>query len=379
MNLIPFAGALVALILAVSHCIETIQKERKRKELVYSQGSIYSRKFKFETGVFYRYSSSFFFLSLSVLQLHVYAELTEGIHSYPFFYGIHIPCIFLIGPFIYIFFDEMSGGEYYKIPILHFIPSLLSLLYIFIMRPVNYELPSMDLHIQNISSSFGISIQYLLSLGVVSIFCYTLWISIRVFRWRFGSKEKLKSSFGPFLWLLIYSFFVVTLFVISQLFFMQMFFVACLGLSSLLAFILLLKTNHREIIPNFKTETRFARYKESRVNGINIAQVLQRLDDLMNLEQLYLNDNLTLPILSKRLDLSTHQLSEILNSHLEITFRNYVNQFRLMEAARLLLERPDMTILSIIYASGFNSKSSFHKLFQNRFGLSPQNYRLQSH
>ncbi|MCW7493529.1 helix-turn-helix domain-containing protein [Leptospira sp. 2 VSF19] len=98
----------------------------------------------------------------------------------------------------------------------------------------------------------------------------------------------------------------------------------------------------------------------------------------MNLEQLYLNENLSLAILAKRLDLHTHQLSEILNSHLNSTFRNYVNQFRLQEAARLLLEKPEMSILSVIYASGFNSKSSFHKLFLDRFGHSPQNYRLLS-
>lgn len=378
MNLIPFAGAVVAFLLAISHWIEAVQKGRKRKQTISSLGLFSLKQNFFGIGYIYLYSSALLFLSLASLQFHIYGELTEGINFFPFLYGIHIPCLFLIGPFSYIYFEEMSGGEFYKIRIFHFLPSVLSLLYIYLMRPVDYQLPPMDLYAKDYNSGFEYSIQLLLSFGVVSIFLYTNSIIIRVLRWKFGSKEKLESSFWPFLWLLIYSLSVVILFVLSQLFFMRMFIVACLGLTSLLVFILLFKMNHRELIPNFQTETSLARYKESRVKGINIPQILKRLDDLMNLEQLYLNEDLSLPILSKRLDLHTHQLSEILNHHLECTFRNYVNQFRLQEAARLLLERPDMTILSVIYASGFNSKSSFHKLFQNRFGLSPQNYRLQS-
>ncbi|HNL01313.1 MAG TPA: helix-turn-helix domain-containing protein, partial [Leptospiraceae bacterium] len=56
-------------------------------------------------------------------------------------------------------------------------------------------------------------------------------------------------------------------------------------------------------------------------------------------------------------------------------FRDYINGFRLEEAARLLIEEPRRSILSILFASGFNSKSSFHKLFQARFHCSPAEYR----
>ncbi|EOQ98431.1 DNA-binding helix-turn-helix protein [Leptospira wolbachii serovar Codice str. CDC] len=366
------------MLLAISHWIETVEKSSKREQTSSPLTLVSLKQIQLGTGYIYRYASAFLFLSLASLQFHIYGELTEEINFYPYLYGIHIPCLFLIGPFSYIYFEEMSGGGFYKIRILHFLPSVLSLLYIYLIRPADYRLPPMGLHTLGHNSEFEYSIQLLLSFGVISIFTYTISIFFRVWQWKYGSKDKLEFSFWPFLWLLVYSLSVVTLFVLSQLFFMQMFILACLGLTSLLSFILLFKMNHRELIPNFKTETRLARYRESRIKGVNVPQILQRLDDLMNLEQLYLNEDLSLPILSKRLDLHTHQLSEILNFHLRCTFRNYVNQFRLQEAARLLLERPDMTILSIIYASGFNSKSSFHKLFQDRFGLSPQNYRLQS-
>lgn len=378
MNLIPFAGAIVALLLAISHWIETVQKEGESKQNLTSEKPLLKLMgINFGVSFFYRYTSTSLFLSLAILQFHIYGELTKEINSFPLFYGIHFPCLLLIGPLSYIYFEEMSGGEFYKIRSYHFLPSILSIIFIYLFRPENFEPPVNHLQISSESSLYQSTIEILLSVGVVSILVYTLSIMIRLFRWKVNFKESIESSFLPFLSLLVYALFVVILFVFSQLFYMQLFILACAALTFLLALILLLKINHKEFIPNFKKETRLARYKESRVNGINVLQVLQRLDDLMNLEQLYLNEDLSLPGLSKRLGLHTHQLSEILNSRLGCTFRNYINQFRLQEAAKLLLEKPDMTILSIIYASGFNSKSSFHKLFQERFGISPQNYRSQ--
>ncbi|MGE8722775.1 helix-turn-helix domain-containing protein [Leptospira terpstrae] len=376
MNLIPFAGFVVALLLAVSHGIETFQQMGESKNGHSPEmpaQKLLGVNFYFRS--FYRFTSTFLFLSLAILQFHIYGELTREINSFPFLFGIHIPFLLLIGPLSYIYFEEMSGGEIYKIRSYHFLPSILSLIFVYLLRPKNFELPLLHSQIPIENLFYHTIIESLLSIGVVSIFIYTVSIMIRVFRWKFDFKKSIESSFLPFLFLLIYSLSVVVLFVLSQIVFMQLFLLACVGLTSLLVLILLLKINGKELIPNFKKETRSVRYKESRVNGINVNQVLQRLDDLMNLDHLYLNEDLSLPILSKHLGLHTHQLSEILNSMLGCTFRNYINQFRLQEAARLLLEKPDMTILSVIYASGFNSKSSFHKLFQERFGISPQNYR----
>ncbi|MCW7458514.1 helix-turn-helix domain-containing protein [Leptospira bandrabouensis] len=375
MNLIPLAGALVAFLLAVSHWIETMQRRNNGKPFTVFPTLISQKQ---STGVVtfvYHYAATFLFLTLGILQIHIYAELSGEIKLYRYFLGIHIPCLLLIGPLVYIYFEEMSGGDFYKVSPSHFLPSIVSLFIVYLIRSDDFQLFPTGLFTQNKNYNFEYLIHFLLGFAVLSILGYMVSIFTRVFRWKFSSKEKLETSFFPLICLLVYSLFVVISFVISQLFFMQIFVLACFELTSLLIIILLFRMNHKEIVPNFKSEVRIARYQESRLRGLDIGQTLQRLDDIMNLEQLYLNENLSLPILAKRLDLHTHQLSEILNVHLNSTFRNYVNHFRLQEAARLLLEKPDMTIISVIYASGFNSKSSFHKLFLDRFGQSPQNYR----
>ncbi|PJZ44537.1 AraC family transcriptional regulator [Leptospira brenneri] len=377
MNLIPFAGAVLSFVILLSYWMETYLAGRAKNSTYQPKEiSVNPSKVNLRVNFFYRYSPSFLFLSLTILQLHIYGELSQKIDSNSIFFGIHIPCLLLLGPFSYLFFEEISGGEVHKINQFHFLPSFLSVFYIFLFRVIEY-FPL---------SSFGPILFYhyfseinlvLLGIGVLSILCYSLFFMVRMLVWKMNSETVFEFSFLPFFFLFLYSIFVIILFVLAQLFYMKMFLFACFSLTSLLGFLIILKINHKELIPNFRTETRFARYKESRVKGIDVLFVLRRLDDLMNINKLYLNEKLTLASLAKELDLNTHQLSEILNTRLDQTFRNYINQFRLQEAARLLKERKDMAIINVIYSSGFNSKSAFHKLFQNRYGVSPQSYRSE--
>ncbi|ABZ95210.1 Transcriptional regulator, AraC family [Leptospira biflexa serovar Patoc strain 'Patoc 1 (Ames)'] len=364
MNLIPIVGAVVSFLLAISYWIESIQKE------------IGKNKNYFQL-VFHDSPPIFLFLSVTVLLLHIYCELTNQIHSIPFFYGIHVPSIFLIGPLSYLFFEEMSGETFFKIRFLHFIPSIWCLFLVYSFKPDGYQLSTLTSDHPNLKS-FTDWINFLLGFGVVSILIYILMILVRVLRWKLQSKGKIESSFHPFLFLLIYSLFVIVLFVLAQLAFMDLFLPACFAFTLLLVTLLIVRMNFRDYLGHFKAEIRDARYKESRLKGVDIPMVLQRMEELMKLDRLYLNDRLTLTSLAKRLEINTHQLSEILNTKLGCSFRNYINQFRLLEAEKMLLEKREMTILNIIYASGFNSKSSFHKLFQDRYGVSPQIYRSKS-
>lgn len=361
MKLIPIMGAVIALVLTFSYLIEDYQKR-----LDNNKSSLISIV-KFSP-------PSILFVCLTILQLHIYAEISNEMKFFPFLYGIHIPIIFLIGPISYIFFEELSGQNFYKIRFLHYLPFVLSIFYLCFYKFNDFTMANLKIHNHELENSSD-SILVLLGIGVLSIFVYILSILMRVVRWKLQSSGSIESSFRPFIFLLIYSLFVMILFVLAQWAYMELFIPACFGLTLLLFVIILLKLNDKGYLNRFKTEFLDARYKESRVKGIDVPYVLQRLDGLMNLERLYLNDQLTLVNVANRLDITSHQLSEILNTKLGSSFRNYINKFRLLEAAKLLLERREMTIIAIMYASGFNSKSSFHKLFQNRFGLSPQNYR----
>jgi AraC-like DNA-binding protein/quercetin dioxygenase-like cupin family protein len=57
------------------------------------------------------------------------------------------------------------------------------------------------------------------------------------------------------------------------------------------------------------------------------------------------------------------------------TFTEFVNDFRLAYARRLLAET-DMTVAALSFEAGFNNLSHFNKLFKAATGLSPSAYRL---
>lgn len=107
-------------------------------------------------------------------------------------------------------------------------------------------------------------------------------------------------------------------------------------------------------------------------------ELQQELEALMKDTKPYLHNDLTLPTLAKRLRTSTHRLSELLNVHMRSSFYDYVNGARL-EAAKLMLadHRSGLSILDIIYQSGFNNKSSFYRVFKENVGMSPSAYRAQ--
>lgn len=105
--------------------------------------------------------------------------------------------------------------------------------------------------------------------------------------------------------------------------------------------------------------------------------ILSKLEELMYSEKLYLELDLSIGIVAEKLKTKENHLSEVLNSYKKQNFNEYINQFRLEEAKRLLLDSRNnhQTILEIVYASGFNSKSSFNQAFKTYTGMTPTQYK----
>lgn len=71
----------------------------------------------------------------------------------------------------------------------------------------------------------------------------------------------------------------------------------------------------------------------------------------------------------------THEhLSRELKKHYHTTPSHFINQLRISQAARLL-QSSDKPVLDIIYEMGFMNVSFFNRLFKERFGIPPRQYR----
>jgi len=107
---------------------------------------------------------------------------------------------------------------------------------------------------------------------------------------------------------------------------------------------------------------------------------LRRLELLVTERRPYLQPELTLILLARMARMPPRRLSRLVNRGRSQTFLDWINGYRVEEAKRLLdgAGGASPTILDILYASGFNSKSTFNAVFKGRTGLTPSNYRRRA-
>ena len=94
----------------------------------------------------------------------------------------------------------------------------------------------------------------------------------------------------------------------------------------------------------------------------------------------YLQENCSIQTVSEQTGISVHHLSNILNQRFEKSFPDFINEYRINEAIRILNsdQSSKMTLEAIGYECGFGSKSSFNKAFKKLTSSTPSIYRLRS-
>ncbi|HOV09995.1 MAG: Melibiose operon regulatory protein [Spirochaetes bacterium ADurb.Bin218] len=116
-------------------------------------------------------------------------------------------------------------------------------------------------------------------------------------------------------------------------------------------------------------------YSKSLLKGLNTGLLLQELELLMKDKKLFLNEEITLKDIAETLHISQHQLSQLINEKFNVNFNTFINSYRIEFAKSLLIEKPHLTVLTIAYESGFNSKSTFYDAFTKHAGVTPLEYR----
>jgi len=111
---------------------------------------------------------------------------------------------------------------------------------------------------------------------------------------------------------------------------------------------------------------------------INILEeYMLKVENAIIRDELYMDTELNLSKLAKKVDLTPHQLSYVINTGFHQNFNNYINSFRIEKAKKLLSNTSlnNYSILGIAYESGFNSKTSFNLMFKKITGTTPSQYK----
>lgn len=116
-------------------------------------------------------------------------------------------------------------------------------------------------------------------------------------------------------------------------------------------------------------------YARSPLDKASAQRIAAKLEAVMGERRVYREAFLTLSDLSGAIGVPEHRLSQVLNRHLGVNFFDYVNAWRVGEAAQLLRSETDRSVLSIAEAVGFNSKSTFNAAFRRHKGVTPSGLR----
>jgi tetratricopeptide (TPR) repeat protein len=120
----------------------------------------------------------------------------------------------------------------------------------------------------------------------------------------------------------------------------------------------------------------YQKYKSSALDDEKKEELINCLLDLIDKEKIYLDSNLTIDIMSDKLDTNKTYLSQTINATFNKNFSNFINEYRVKDARKILIseEAKRYTIEGIAKKVGFNSRTTFLTAFKKYTGLAPAHF-----
>lgn len=122
--------------------------------------------------------------------------------------------------------------------------------------------------------------------------------------------------------------------------------------------------------------TRMLRMMEENLQNSDLRTAYHMLPQLLTYIEQHYAGHITLNDLARESFYSPYYLSKMFKECLVFTFTEYVQDVRLREAKRMLLETED-SVESIGRSVGYENKTQFFRLFKQSLGMTPQQLRKQ--
>lgn len=318
-----------------------------------------------------------FFLVLSVyriihLVIHHLSEIIQMPGWAVTLHELRVPTILLLGPLIYFYFKAVIRKDFHfrTIDLLHPLPFLIiTAIHIFQAPRINQLDPVV---------LYGEILLIRLHFLAYLVFSYRIYRSISV---RPDMAERSSADFNPSwlrnIWYLFFGLWFVTTFIyITGLLFgyLPILFLEPLSYALIIYLMGYLEIRSHKIteMTNFQT-----RYKGSSLTAEAAQNHLDHLKVFMEEACPWKDPDLSLVSLAKKLSLTPHLLSQVINEQMNLNFNDFINSYRVKEAQKLLLDpaQDNYTIASIAYDSGFNTLSAFNSAFKKFTGTTPSQFR----
>jgi len=120
------------------------------------------------------------------------------------------------------------------------------------------------------------------------------------------------------------------------------------------------------------------KYENKKIVDTEADSLIEQLAQMMQVDELYKNANITMPQVAKLLGISTPYLSQLLNDNCSKSFSLFINEYRIEVAKALLVEEKQISMEVIAERCGFNSQSTFYSTFKKIVSTTPAKYRKEN-
>lgn len=334
----------------------------------------------------------FSIMALYCMFLAVYSNALLKHNSTLLAYYIPLDCVllFLMGPFVYLYVKSVLRKKLAPqswlgwLQVLSILPSIIYLFY-FLLLPATERI---DLLIHNIDNGVWI-INALNGLFYVQMTAY-LFISYRTIK-RYliesdsstNNKDSNQLNVSWIKALLQIDLVIMCVSVIPCFYFSNertSNVIAQLTMNIQLIYIFTKTTWQTGVFPSELKSEEKPKETVLKIADDLVEEYLKKLSVFMDEKKPYLMEDCTIQSISEETSISVHHLSNILNQRFEKNFSDFINQYRINEAKRMLSSSLSdrMTLEAIGYECGFGSKSSFNKAFKKLTNFTPSEYRNHS-
>ena len=329
-------------------------------------------------------------ISLNNIQSWILAK--DFFIKYFFLDYVHIPWHFLIAPFFYMFLINYLEIEKHSKNLLKIILPIFTLIITIRIGFVSFFSDKNTTDVAFLFEKYT-SLEEIFSLIVsLIIFVYSFQI--------LSKKSKLFTkvlSFDNLKWiytffklgLLTYVFWIVALAITVALNFKEFIYsyyplrvlttvlIYWIGYQAILQLRLLKERENLRKQLNFKSLIKEVNSKNNDEKEEDEKLLFDKINTLIDDEKLYTEPKLNIDFLANEVDINASKLSTIINHFSTKNFNDYINEFRIELAKKLLIDADyiNYTITAIGLESGFNSKSTFYYTFKKLTGLTPTEYQ----
>lgn len=332
-------------------------------------------------------------LMFSIILIHLVLDELDFYTSIPFVKHLIETLILLLCPMFYFYAQSLIRNKHFKfkILILHAIPALIYLAYRILFNLFGFEVIDGDeRNPVYMIYNWTINIQGLIYMLIILVMIKKYNHSLKDM---FATLDKVKLNWLRNITLLM-TFLLLIFFFENFLFLIDINFSNFFNLTSAIIAVSVYALGYMGLyrsdvfslpeisrpisqLPKIGNEKESTGYQKSGLSSEKAQKYQAELLALMEDEQLFRDSNLTLSSLAEKLGVSTHNLSEIINTRLKMKFFDFVNGYRVEQVIKDLKDpqKENLTLVAIAFDAGFNSKSSFNAIFKKHTGKTPSEYR----